>query len=185
MDEFPVLETERLLLREFQASDALAVFDIFSRDEVTRYTNPETMHSVAPAARLVEVRAASFGKKLGIRWAITFKGQPERAIGSCGCYNLNKAFRSIEIGYDLHPDHWRRGIMTEALTAMLDFCFGDRFFFRTNRVEALTDLGNVASRGLLEKLGFVEEGIRREYGYWKDRFHDVRAFALLRRDWRR
>jgi ribosomal-protein-alanine N-acetyltransferase len=75
--------------------------------------------------------------------------------------------------------------MTEALTAMLDFCFGDRFFFPTNRVEALIDLGNVASRGLLEKLGFVEEGIRREYGYWKDRFHDVRAFALLRRDWRR
>ena len=51
MDEFPVLETERLLLREFQPGDAPAVFDIFSRDEVTRYNNLETMHSIAPAAR--------------------------------------------------------------------------------------------------------------------------------------
>jgi ribosomal-protein-alanine N-acetyltransferase len=64
-------------------------------------------------------------------------------------------------------------------------CFGNGFFFRVNRVEALIDLGNAASRSLLEKLGFVQEGIRREYGYWKDRFRDVRSFALLRRDWRR
>ena len=182
MSQFPALDTERLMLREYRASDAQAVFDIFSQDIVTRYYILETMQSLGQAKALVATRAGLFGKEVGIRWAICLRKNEDRAIGSCGCYRLNKVFRSIEIGYELHPAFWRQGIMTEALTAMLDFCFSDGFFFRLNRVEALTEVENGASARLLVKLGFVEEGIRREYGYWKDHHHDVRAFSLLRRD---
>jgi ribosomal-protein-alanine N-acetyltransferase len=185
MTEFPVLTTGRLLLREFLASDAPAVLDIFAHEEVTRYHNLDTLHSLEEARRLIEVREGLWGKGTGIYWAITLLDQPERVIGSCGCYQLNRLFRSIEIGYDLHLDHWQQGIMSEALAAMLDHCFGRRFTFRLNRVEALTDLENRASIGLLKKLGFREEGIRRQAVYWKGEFHDVRSFSLLRRDWTR
>lgn len=183
LSPFPALDTERLTLREYRASDAQAVFDIFSQDSVTRYYILETMQSLEDAEALVATRASLFEKETGIRWAICLRENEDRAIGSCGCFRLNKAFRSIEIGYDLHPAFWRQGIMTEALTAMLDFCFSDGFFFRLNRVEALTEMENAASAGLLVKLGFMEEGMRREYGYWKGRYHDGRAFSLLRRDW--
>ena len=44
-------------------------------------------------------------------------------------------------------------------------------------------MDNEASIRLLNKLGFREEGIRRQYGYWKDEYHDVRSFALLKQDW--
>jgi ribosomal-protein-alanine N-acetyltransferase len=157
--------------------------NIFSQDIVTRYHNEETMQSIEQAEKLVRVRASLFGSELGIRWGIALREQRDVIIGSCGYYNLNRAFRSAEIGYDLHPVHWRRGIMTEALTAAIDFGFGEAFFFLLNRIEALTHVEHEASAALLERLGFQEEGVRREYGFWKGQFHDLRSFSLLRGDW--
>ncbi|HEY45810.1 MAG TPA: GNAT family N-acetyltransferase [Anaerolineae bacterium] len=183
MSKFPVLQTDRLVLREFRKSDALAVFDIFSRDIVTKYHNAETMQSIEQAEKMVAVRTSLFERALGIRWGIALREQMDVIIGSCGYYNLNKPFRSAEIGYDLHPAHWRQGIMTEALTAAIQHGFGEGFFFHLNRIEALTCVDHEASAGLLKRLGFEEEGVRREYGYWKGRFHDLRSFSLLREDW--
>jgi ribosomal-protein-alanine N-acetyltransferase len=183
MTQFPVLQTRCLVLREFRQSDAQAVFEIFSQDAVTMYHNLETMQSITQAERLVEVRAGVFEQGLGVRWGIVLREQRDGVIGSCGYYNLNKASRSAEIGYDLHPAYWQQGIMSEALRAVIAYGFSEGFFFRLNRIEALTYVEHEASAGLLRKLGFEEEGIRREYGYWKGETHDLRGFSLLRRDW--
>jgi ribosomal-protein-alanine N-acetyltransferase len=181
--EFPVLRTERLVLREFRRSDAQAVFEIFSQDAVTRYHNVETMQSIEQAEELVEARASLFKRGLGVRWGVVLKERGDGVIGSCGYYNLNKTNRSVEIGYDLHPAYWRQGVMTEALRAVIDYGFGEEFCSWLYRIEALTYVEHEASAGLLRKLGFQEEGIRREYGYWKGESHDLRSFSLLRRDW--
>jgi len=183
MADFPLLVTQRLILREFKAADAAAVFDIFSRSAVTRYHNLDVMRTMREAQELVERCAGLWSQGIGVRWAIALKERPDTAIGSCGWYNLNRSFRSLEIGYDLHPTHWRKGIMTEALTTLIGYCFGDAFLFKLNRIEALTYVQHVASVGLLWKLGFQEEGIRRQYSYWKNQFHDLRSFSLLRSDW--
>jgi len=111
---FPTLKTNRLILREFRNTDVKAVYDSFSRDIVTEHYILETMRSLEPAEELVRNRISLFEKRIGTRWAITLKGGGDRAIGSCGYYSPNKAFHSIEIGYDLHPDYWRQGFMTEA-----------------------------------------------------------------------
>ena len=74
--------------------------------------------------------------------------------------------------------------MTEALVAMIGYSYGSDFPFGLNRIRALTELDNVASKELLRKLGFVEEGILRDYGYWKDQYHDVLCYSMLRRDWK-
>lgn len=181
--KFPVLETERLVLRAFRPSDAPAVFDIFSKEIVTRYTLMETMNAVEQAENLVETRSGLFGKGLGIRWGIVLREHRDELIGSCGYYNLHSAYRSAEIGYDLHPSYWGQGFMTEALTAAINHGFGDEFFFHLNRIVALTYVGHDASIAVLRKLGFQEEGIRREAGYWKGQFHDLRSFSMLRMDW--
>lgn len=183
MNLFPVLKTERLVLREFQAADAQAVFEIFSQASVAKYINTEIMHSVEEAAKKVSDRIDLFRNEQGIRWGITLPGQEDTVIGSCGFYLLNRHWFSCEIGYELHPRYWRRGLMTEALTAIINFGYSDSFFFRLNRIQALTYLESGASIGLLKKLGFREEGIRREYAYWKNQFHDLRCFSLLRWDW--
>lgn len=183
MDSFPTLETSRLLLREFRPSDAPAVFDIFSRPAVTQYVNSEPMQSLEEAQEKIQARRSLFERKIGFRWALTLRGEPDRVIGSCGFFLVHRSFRIIEIGYELHPDFWRHGYMSETLVPVIDFAFNRPHFFPVNRIEALTYLESPASIALLRKLGFVEEGVRREYGYWSGRHHDLRCFALLLRDW--
>lgn len=184
MEKFPVLETSRLVLREFCLTDAPAVFDIFSRTAVAQYINSEPMQRLEQAQEKIEVRRGLFERKIGFRWAITLQGQPGRVIGSCGFFLVHRRFRIVEIGYELHPDFWRQGYMFETLMAVIEFAFSQQHFFSINRIEALTYLDSPASIALLRKAGFLEEGVRREYGYWSGRHHDLRCFALLLRDWR-
>ena len=67
---------------------------------------------------------------------------------------------------------------------MLSYCFKNEFPFPINRVSATTNLESVKSIKLLTKLGFTEEGVLRKYGYWKNKFHDVRLFSLLYNEWK-
>jgi ribosomal-protein-alanine N-acetyltransferase len=180
---FPTLRTSRLVLREFTPTDAPAVFEIFSYEGVTRYHNVDTMTSLDQAEKIVSARMALFPNQWGVRWAITWIEDADKVIGSCGLYMANKEFRSAEIGFELHPDYWRLGLMSEALTAALNFGYSDSFFFELNRVQALTSLDNIASINLLKKLGFHPEGILRDCGYWDHRFHDLRMHSILRREW--
>ena len=181
--KFPVLNTRRLVLREFCTTDSAAVFDSLSQEAATKYINRGPMQSLEEAEKLVEVRASLFERGIGIRWAITLRENPEYLIGSCGYYKMDQGNHSVETGYDLHPTFWRQGLMTEALTAVINFAYSDQFFFYLNRIQALTYVDNQASIGLLMKLGFREEGLRREAGYWENQYHDLRSFSLLQRDW--
>lgn len=183
MNEFPALQTERLCLREFQPADARTLFDSFSQEKVTKYINRGPMQSIQEAEELVEIRTSLFKREIGIRWAITPLDDPAKFIGSCGCFKFDQSNRSMEIGYDLHPDYWRQGIMTEAVKAMINFAYSEVFFFHLNRIEALTYLDHSASIGLLIKLRFKEEGIRREAGFWENQYHDLMSFSLLRHEW--
>jgi ribosomal-protein-alanine N-acetyltransferase len=183
VNEFPILDTRRLILREFQPIDAQAVFESLSQEATTRYINRGPMQSLQEAQELVKIRGSLFERGFGIRWAIALREKTDYVIGSSGFYKLDKGNRSVEIGYDLHPDYWRQGIITEVLKTVIDFAYSDDFFVPLNRIQALTYLDHAASIGLLKKLGFQEEGIRREAGYWKDQYHDLRSFSLLRRDW--
>ena len=183
MEQFPTLQTSRLHLRAFQPDDVQAVFDSLSQEVVTRHINRGPMQSLDEAEALVKSRASLFERGFGIRWAITLKNHPEYLIGSCGFYKLNQGDHSAEIGYDLNPHYWRQGMMTETLITVIEFAYSEGFFFHLNRIQALTYLNNIASIGLLMKLGFQEEGIRREAGYWEYAYHDLRSFSLLRREW--
>lgn len=182
---FPVLETERLLLRAFSLADVGGVFEIFSRADVSAWLEFEPMQSLEEAERRVRGRMGLFERGMGYRWAIVLKDAPEKLIGSCGYFHIRIDTQTFEIGYELHPDFWRQGIMTEALTAVLDYSFSEAALRPVHRLEALVDPGNVASIRLLQKLGFVEECVRREFGFWKGKYQDVKLFALLEPDWKK
>jgi ribosomal-protein-alanine N-acetyltransferase len=87
-------------------------------------------------------------------------------IGTCGLA-INGAFRSTSIGFQLERRFWGQGLMREALSSIVDHAY-DRWDI--NRIQATGDLDNHASMGLLRSLGFIEEGIMRQWGYWKDAF---------------
>ncbi|HYF61553.1 MAG TPA: GNAT family N-acetyltransferase [Herpetosiphonaceae bacterium] len=180
---FPVLETERFVLRPFTADDTDATFRIMSDPQVTRYFGRFTMTERAHAVERIERIQAAFAERRGIRWAIAPR-QGGELIGSCGFWRIDAEHFRAEIGYELAPEVWGRGVMPEALQAALGFGFAK---MRLHSVEANIDPANTGSRRVLEKLGFAQEGYFRENYYIpdEDRFSDTATFSLLSGDWRR
>ncbi|WP_159665533.1 GNAT family N-acetyltransferase [Andreprevotia sp. IGB-42] len=173
-------------MRDIQPADTAAVFALFANDSVTEFYDVASFSDMAEAAQwIASCRSAYPAEGMGgFRWAIALAAAPDTLIGSCGFYAVHPQFCSLAIGYDLHPAYWGNGYAAEAVRAMLNFCFTRHFPCPVNRVTATTDLGSHKSITLLRKLGFVEEGVLRQYGYWKGKFHDVRLFSLLQLEWR-
>ena len=178
---FPDLSTERLLLREFRLEDAPAVLAILGREDVNEWLETDTLRSLEEAEGRVRTRMSLFRDGMGCRWAITLKSQPARMVGSCGYFSVRRGTRTMEAGYELHPDFWRQGLMTEALRAMIGLSFSPQAPRPVHRIEAIVAPENTASLRLLEKLGFEREGLRREFGFWKGRYQDVYLYALVDR----
>ncbi|MEZ4663110.1 MAG: GNAT family protein [Caldilineaceae bacterium] len=175
---FPQLETPNLHLRELTEDDAADLLAVFADEEVTRFYDLYAYESEGEALELIDFFTESFEVERSIRWGIARKTD-NRLVGTCGYVSLRR-FRG-EIGYELNRAFWRQGIMKEALAAIIQFGFEQ---LKLNRIEALVMVENAASAGLLRSLGFHEEGILREHDYFKGQFHDMRCFALLRREWK-
>lgn len=177
--EFPLLETTRLRLTNIEEKDAAEFFDIMSRNEVTAYYGMDPLVHQEEAVEIIRSFHAVFHANRGIRWAIRLK-ETDGFIGTIGLNNLNMKAKKAEIGYELHPDYWRRQLMQEAIHGVLKHAFAE---FGLYRIGAVTFPENSSSNRLLEKLGFTLEGRLRGYLHQQHRSHDAFIFSLLRTEW--
>ncbi|BBH24735.1 N-acetyltransferase [Paenibacillus baekrokdamisoli] len=180
MKQFPVLESERLVLRQLKQEDSKELFQYFSKDEVTEYYDLESFKEIKQAEELIQSWNRKFESNQGIRWGISLKSE-DRIIGTCGYHNWLKEHYKAEIGYELNPEFWLKGIMTEAIKEIIKFGFNE---LELNRIEAFIDPGNISSRKLLVKTGLREEGLLKEYFFEKNQFVDAAIFAILRKDYK-
>ncbi len=181
-DSMPHLETERLVLREIHPTrDLTALFELFSDPEVAHFTDTGPFQSIDDATEVMDWFIGIFAQELGMRWGLALKSDEGSMVGTTGFNRWSRGNSTAEIGYDLARNQWGKGLMTEALEAMLSFGFTR---MALNRTEADVTSGNDASVRVLEKLGFVYEGTLRQRGYWKGGYHDLQYFGLLREDWK-
>jgi [ribosomal protein S5]-alanine N-acetyltransferase len=176
---FPVLATPRLILRELGPGDAAAFFAILSHDEVMRFYGSEPHQSVEQTGGFIARLHEWYTQMQCLRWGITRSGD-ERIIGTCGLFNFDEGYHRAEVGYDLHPDFWGQGIMTEAVGAILTYAFTT---MGLHRVEANIAIANERSKVLLLKLGFTYEGNLRGRYVFRDQFEDEHYFGLLADEW--
>ena len=120
-----------------------------------------------------------FDEKQRIRWEIAIR-QDNSIIGHCGFFDIDKANCCAEISYCLKSGLWGQGIMTEALDEMLKFGFED---YGLNRIVAKVMKDNAGSVKVLQKLGFVQEGILRESLYKNGQYHDLMIFSILKSEY--
>lgn len=179
-ERFPLFTTRRLILRAIAPEDADALFALYGDDAVARWLDICTLTKPAEAAEIAAFFAERYANRSGVRWGIALAEAPAHLIGTCGYNGFDREHQRSEIGYDLAPAFWRRGIMAEALTAILDYGFG---MLQLNRVEAITLPDNAASQALLQKLGFQREGTLRQRSYYRGQYQDDVHFGLLRADW--
>lgn len=121
----------------------------------------------------------AFRQKALLEWGIVL-GIENRVIGTCTLFHLDEQNRRAEIGYALAREYWGRGLMSEALTALLDYAFST---LDLNRVEADVDPRNGPSAIILERLGFEREGLFRERWLVAGEKQDSLMLGLLRHDW--
>lgn len=173
---FPILETERLVLREVKRKDAESVFHYLSDEEVMKYYGMVPIVGVHEAVEEIDWYRRIFDEGTGLRWGITLKGTDE-VIGSCGFLEYTARHARTEVGLELAKEHWRSGLMTEALAAVIQYGF---IHMDLMRMQALIEPENIASQKLFEKLGFTREGLLRKYERTNESFDDVYMYALLR-----
>lgn len=104
----------------------------------------------------------------------------DQVAGLVGMNQINWENKNAELGYWLGSSFTRRGIMTKATRAIIDYAFNE---LNLNRLEIRAAFSNKASRGVAEKLNFVQEGIIRDAEWINDRFVDHVVYGLLKREW--
>jgi RimJ/RimL family protein N-acetyltransferase len=177
------LETERLLLRPFDAGDLDALFAIHSRPDVARYLywRPRTRDEVRTALE-EKIRGRGIGS-VGdsLTLAVVLRATTE-LIGECNLHLLSDEHRQGDIGFIVHPDHHGRGYATEAARVMLRLAFED---LELHRVIGRLEARNTASARVLEKLGMRREAHLVENEYVKGEWQSELVYAILDREWLR
>ena len=179
---FPVLETPRLLLNALCAEDAEAyhhqirsALDLPGRPPWAYGNESE---SVDNARRAFGFSHNAWAKKQRIKWAIRLKNEEQKLIGQCELFDFQAQSRA-ELGYWLGADYHNRGLMTEAIRAVVRYGFDT---MGMHRIYAYTSTKNAPSRNLLRKAGFKEEGILRQNDNRGGVWDDSTLMALLKSD---
>jgi ribosomal-protein-alanine N-acetyltransferase len=177
IDDYPTLETSRLRLRPIESGDLDFVFRHFSDPLVHRYLE-DAVTTLEQARAIVDSYLPSRGKTWN-RW-IMLRREDARPIGTCGFHKWSVKDRRCELGYDLEPASWGYGYMGEALRAALAFGFRE---MELDRVEAVAAVENRRSLRLLERLGFVREGLLRETACRNGVRRDDWLLSLVHEEW--
>lgn len=176
----PTLDGPRVRLRALTGGDASALFAIFSDPEVMRYWSHPPFAEPAEAAAYVEETHLGLAEGTFYQWGVALR-QEEDLVGTTTLWQLDERNRRCEIGFVLGRAHWGQGLMSEALTVLFDFAFGD---LGLRRLEADVDPDNTPSISLLERLGFRREGFMRERWWVAGEACDSLFYGLLAREWR-
>ena len=177
----PTLKTPRLLLRPFAETDTDTIFALQSNSRVLRYWDAPPWKERGQAERFITVCRQMEQEGTGARLAIE-RTADNGFIGWCSLSKWDPSCRSVRMGYCLDEAASGKGFATEAAGALLHWAFDT---LDLNRVQAETDTRNTASSRVLEKLGFVREGMLREDCIVDGEVSDSWVYGLLRREWKR
>ncbi|WP_121662064.1 GNAT family N-acetyltransferase [Metabacillus litoralis] len=177
-NEFPIIETERLILRGVTIEDANDMFKYLSDKEVVKYMGLASCQTVRDVLDEINWYKTIRKDGTGIRWGVTLKGDG-KIIGSCGFLNMVTKHHRAEVGFELNKDYWGKGIASEALEAVVKFGF---HHYQLERIEALIEPANLPSQKLVEKQGFTREGLLRHYEYTCGKFDDLYMYSIIKGD---
>ena len=173
---FPELITKRLRLRQFRPGDVEGMHACFGDLEAMRYWNFPACKATADTARWVKALAKAKSPHEWLGWAVAEK-RGDRCLGMVNYHHREPHNRRLEIGYILAPGQQGKGLMTEAMQAVLDHCFVQ---LGVHRVEALIHPDNAASIRLATRLGFrLEGGPLRDYWRNGETYMNTMMYGLI------
>ena len=174
---FPEITTGRLLLRRMTQQDAGELFFLRSNEHIMKYIDRPRATSLKDAEEFLGLIDKSLDVSDGITWGITISENPGKLIGYIGYWRMKKEHYRAEIGYALNPAFWKKGIMKEAILAVVGYGFD---VMHLHSIEANINPGNAASAGVLEATGFIKEAYFKEDFFFDGTFRDTIIYSRLK-----
>jgi len=170
--EFPILKTEKLLLRKFIQGDLENVYLGLSHPDVIKYYG--ISYDSLEATKMQLKYFDDLEKTgTGIWWAIC---SPDNKLfyGAAGLNNMSQIHKRAEIGFWILPDFWRKGIVSESIPVICNYAFND---LEIHRIEAQVETENVNCKKTMKKLDFIHEGTLVDYELKDGKYISLDIFA--------
>jgi ribosomal-protein-alanine N-acetyltransferase len=174
----PTIELDGARLRPLRVADTDALYAYLRDPAVTELTSYPVISLPMVEAMIERSRSRWAAGELS-KWGVTLP-HDDQLVGTCGFNEWSQVHRWTELGFDLAQAHWGKGLMRQAVAAVLEWTFQQD---QVDRVHAYVRVDNRRSERLLERSGFVREGCLRSYRVCRGQAHDFHIYGLLRSDW--
>lgn len=175
-EQFPVLTTSRLTLREIQLQDAEQIFAMRSNGRVNQFIARPDMQEQEHAIVLVERTRNAYDTKQAIGWAGLLRGS-DTIIGTCGFNSIDIPNLRAEIGGELDVHYWGKHIAFEAVETIVAFGFTT---LGLHSIEAKVSPDNKGAIFVLEQLGFRKEAHYKDRIRFNGHFLDMAVYTAIR-----
>lgn len=155
------LETERLQLKEINESHVEDILRIRSNEVINQFVQRNSPKNNYDALQFILTIKEKTKNNETFYWGISLKDQPN-LIGTICLWKFTEDRKQAEVGYELLPDYHRKGMMSEALAAVVNFGFNT---LQLQEMVAMTNKFNENSKGLLVKHQFILEEGREDEGF--------------------
>ncbi len=170
------INTERLMLRKFDFADALDMLDLWvSKPEIQHMYSEPTYNTIDEVNKLLEKYIQNYANNDYYRWAIV-DNDSKRCIGQIAFYLVNTNNHFAEIEYCIASEYQNKGLMTEAVKALIGFGFE---IIGLHKIQISTKEINAPSKRVIEKSGFTYEGTLRDYFYYEGKYIDRLYYSML------
>lgn len=178
--QFPSVSTGSVLLRRIVESDLDALFEIYQNPNVFSFIPGSIKKNKETVLHMIGHFERDFRKQKAIFLGVCRAEQPDKLVGTAEIFQYDLKVNKVVIGYRFSESCWGQGLATEAVRALTGCLFET---VGLNRIEAYVMPQNVASQRVLEKNGFVREGLLRQANFWTDKgVVDLIVYSLLRSD---
>lgn len=179
LEEIPVLETKRLILRKITYDDVDDIFKYASNPIVAKFVVWNSHTSQKDSENFVKISEEQFHNRLSIIWGIELK-ETKKLIGSIDLRGWQSEHNCGEMGYAISEKYWNKGLVTEAMKEVIRFgfeCLG------LSRMEAHCEEENIGSWRVMEKCGLKYEGTLREKVLIKEKYCSMKVYSILKKEW--
>jgi ribosomal-protein-alanine N-acetyltransferase len=174
-----ILETERLLLADYQFENLDDFFNLKSCNEVWNHSTFIPLKEKGQAESMLK-NLINNRVKGNYDYMALYKNDTKEFIGEAGMIGYSSNANRCVIGYNLLPQYWNQGYATEIIKHLVKYIFE---YLRFERIEALALQTNTASCKVLEKSGFLLEGVLRNYNRCETGYRNVCYFGIISSDY--
>lgn len=169
---FPQLQTERLILRNIESTDAELIHKLRSDEVVNKFVGRDNSSTIEKAKEFILKIQNLVEKNEGLYWIIRRKENND-LIGTVCLWNFDSENEIVEIGYEMLPEFQGKGIMTEALKAVTKHTFEE---IKAKIITAFPSSDNINSVAILKKLNFEFED--KKYNNTHENVNNIATYTL-------